>query len=409
MQGNSVDPGRERGADPAALPPPAPEAQAFVAPLLAQIRQAIASAGGGIPFAEYMEMALYAPGLGYYSAGLRKFGAGGDFVTAPELSPLFGRCLARQCHQILAALDSGQILEAGAGSGRMAAELLAELERLHTLPERYLILEVSAHLRQVQAETLGRRVPHLLPRVQWLDRLPPAGFRGVVLANEVLDAMPVHRVGLGARSREDLEWYVGDEDGRFAWRAGPVSAPPVTAAIARIREDAGPALGPGYVTEVGLAASAWVRSLGTMLAGGALLVIDYGFPRREFYHPQRSGGTLMCHYRHRAHDDPLILTGLQDITAHVDFTSLAEAAAESGLRVAGYTSQADFLLALDLLAMLESARRDAGEAGRLDLANQVKRLTLPSEMGEVFKVLALTRGIDRPLAGFSGRDRRAGL
>jgi len=375
-------------------------------PLVRLIREALEADGGAIPFARYMELALYAPGLGYYSGRLPKFGAEGDFVTAPELSPLFSRCLARQCAEILAGIPDASVLEVGAGTGRMAADLLAELARLETLPAHYQILELSAALRERQAATLREGVPGLADRVGWLQRLPEPGFRGVVLANEVLDAMPVHRLLFAAEGPR--EYYVGWDDGHFAWRIGVLSTPALEEAVAGVLADLPVPPPPGYVTELGLYQPAWLASVGERLAAGALLVIDYGFPRRELYHPQRAEGTLMCHYRHRSHPDPLILTGLQDITAHVDFTGLAEAGTAAGLRLAGYTSQANFLLGNGLTEALE-AGGVGGTPGYLAQASAVKRLTLPGEMGELFKVMALTRDLPGPLQGFALRDRSGRL
>jgi len=391
--------------DPNAFPPPDGAASRHGERVCARLRAEIESAGGAISFARYMELALYAPGLGYYAAGTRKFGEGGDFVTAPELSPLFSHCLARQCRQVLDGLGAGAILEFGAGSGVMAADILAELERLGGLPARYQILELSADLRARQGETLAARVPHLLERVVWLDRLPDA-FAGVVLANEVLDAMPVHRFGVEAG--QDFEWYVGWEDDGFVWRRGPLSDARLAARITALRGLPGVELPERFESEINLAAEDWMRSVAAILHSGMALIIDYGYPRREYYHPQRAGGTLMCHYRQRAHPDPLILAGLQDITAHVDFTAVAEAAVEGGLDVAGYTTQAHFLLACGLGTVLAELAGD-DPVRHMELAAQVKRLTLPSQMGELFKVLALTRGFDAPLLGFSLRDLRGGL
>lgn len=391
---------------PAGLPHPSPEEAASSAPLVRRIREALAARGGAIPFARYMELALYAPGLGYYSGRLPKLGAKGDFVTAPELSPLFSRCLARQCAQILAEIPDASVLEAGAGSGRMAADLLVELARLEMLPARYQILELSGALRERQAATLQEVVPELCDRVGWLERLPAPGFRGVLLANEVLDAMPVHRLQLAAEGPR--EYYVCWEDGRFAWRIGALSEPALAEAVAEVLGDLPAPPPPGYVMELGLSQPAWVASVGERLAAGVLLVIDYGFPRRELYHPQRAEGTLMCHYRHRAHPNPLILTGLQDMTAHVDFTALGQAGTAVGLRLAGYTSQASFLLANGLTEALE-AGGVGGTPDYLTRANAVKRLTLPGEMGELFKVMALTRNLSGPLRGFALQDRSGRL
>ncbi len=381
---------------PPSLPEPTPEARALSQRLTDLIRAEIAGASGAIPFARFMELALYAPGLGYYSAGSTKFGAAGDFITAPELGPVFAQCLARQCAQILGALPRGDILEAGAGSGALAVQMLLELERLEQLPARYLILEVSGALRARQQARFAEQAPQLLERVHWLDDLPPAGFRGVVLGNELLDAMPVERFRVGANGVVQL--LIGWQENRFVWHEARAN----DALHARVT-----ALGlpEGYVSEIGFAAEGWVRSIADILEQGALLLVDYGFPRAEFYHPQRATGTIMCHYRPRAHADPLTLVGLQDITAHVDFSAVATAGAESGLSLLGYSSQALFLLGcgLDELA----TRIDQADArAYLQFTNAVKKLTLPHEMGELFKAIALGRGIDSALIGFRLQDRR---
>ncbi len=384
--------------DPGKLPAPTADEQAHSAQLAQLIREEIARAGGAIDFAHFMALALYAPGLGYYSAGKTKFGAAGDFVTAPEISPLFARCLAVQCAQVLHTLGGGDLLEVGAGSGRLALDLLTALDAQHALPNTYFILELSADLRARQAHTLRERAPQLAARVQWLNELP-AAFRGVVIANELLDAIPAERFRVGVHGAEQMQVRV--EGDRFVWDARPASAT-LAAQVDPL------SLPVGYVSEINPQAQAWVTSIATRLTAGIVLLIDYGFPRAEFYHPQRSEGTLMCHYRHRAHGDPLILVGLQDITAHVDFTAIAEAAHDAGLSVLGYTSQAAFLLALGLTRFGEEAPQDDTRT-RLAMAQQVKTLTLPSEMGELFKVLALGRGVTPPLLGFTLQDRRARL
>lgn len=373
--------------------------------LSALICDEIAANGGQITFARYMGLALYAPGLGYYSAGSHKLGEAGDFVTAPELSPLFSRCVARQCEQVLAHMGGGDILEVGAGSGVMAADVLAELETRDCLPGCYFILEVSADLRQRQQQTVAARVPHLAGRVYWLDALSVAGFQGVVLANELLDAMPVHVFGVAEKA--SYERYVACGDGRFIWSDGPLSDARLAERIVALADARGE-FAPGYVSEINLAAEDWLRSIAALLTRGMVLLIDYGFPRHEYYHAQRSGGTLMCHYRHRAHPDPLVLPGLQDITAHVDFTALAEVASEAGLTVAGFTTQAYFLLSSGLNEMM--AASDPNDVRQhVLLMQQVKKLTLPSEMGELFKVMALTRDVDVPLLGFTFQDQRRRL
>lgn len=381
------------------LPPPSADEQAHSAALTERIRADIDAHGGAIDFSRFMELALYAPGLGYYSAGQQKFGDAGDFVTAPELGPLFARCLARPCAQILTALGSADILEAGAGSGALAADLMRELEALDSLPRNYFILELSAELRTRQAQTLKLEAPHLFDRVRWLDTLPAQGFRGVIIGNELLDAMPVERFRVTAAGPQQLQ--VGWEKNHFVWRERDADAE-----TQKRIEPLG--LSAQYTSEINFHAEAWVGSVADRLAHGAILLVDYGFPRAEFYHPQRTDGTLMCHYRHRAHADPLIYVGLQDITAHVDFTAIADAGSAAGLALLGYTSQAAFLLDCDLEKILAASDPNDVRA-HLALTQQIKKLTLPQEMGELVKVVALGRDLDRPLAGFRQQDRRARL
>ena len=376
-----------------ALPEPTPEARAHSDRVAERIRGEIAASGGWISFARYMELALYAPGLGYYSAGAKKLGKAGDFVTAPEISPLFGQTLARQVRQVLEA-GFDQVLEVGAGSGALAATLLEELERSGRVPRSYLILELSADLRERSRDTLAARVPHLLERVAWLNRLPPA-FSGVVLGNEVLDAMPVHVVRMHVGRTE--EGGVGVRNGRLDWSWRLASGELLEAARAL-------ALTEGFRTEIHLAARGFMRSLAAVLEKGVAFFVDYGFPQKEYYHPQRKGGTIMCHYRHLAHEDPLLLPGLQDITSHVDFSAVAAAAREGGLQLAGYTSQAQFLVNCGITDVM--ARTPAEDGAKfLPLANQANRLMSPAEMGELFKAIAFTRGFDTPLVGFREGDR----
>jgi SAM-dependent MidA family methyltransferase len=380
-----------------ALPEPTPGARAHSERVAERIRDEIAASGGWISFVRYMELALYAPGLGYYSAGARKLGKAGDFVTAPEISPLYGQTLARQVRQIL---DAGleEVLEVGAGSGALAATLLEELDRAGRLPRSYLILELSADLRERSRDTLAARVPHLLERVAWLNRLPPA-FSGVVLGNEVLDAMPVHIVRVEKGKIE--EGGVGMRGERLDWSWRVASGDVLEAARAL-------ELPEGFRTEVALAARAFVRSLADILERGVALFVDYGFPRKEYYHAQRREGTLMCHYRHHAHADPFFFPGLQDITSHVDFSAIAAAALEGGLEIAGYTSQAQFLVNCGITEVM--ARTPAEDRSAfLPLANQANRLMSPAEMGELFKVIALVRGFSAPLIGLTEGDRRQAL
>jgi SAM-dependent MidA family methyltransferase len=380
------------------LPAPTPDALAHSQRVAAHLRTLIDAAGGWIPFSHYMEAALYAPGLGYYAAGAMKFGAAGDFVTAPELTPLFGRTLAHALAPVLAE-TSGEVLELGAGSGRLAVDLLGELERLDALPARYSILEVSADLRQRQQETIARALPQLAGRVQWLDALP-AHFSGVILGNEVLDALPAELV----RWTESgpLSRGVIVEGEAFAWQDHPIADP-----VLRARADALD-VAPGYVSEINLAANALVASLAECLDRGLILMIDYGFVAAEYYHPQRHMGTLRAHYRHHALDDPFYLPGLCDLTAHVDFSAVAQAGTAAGLELAGYTSQAGFLLNSGLTELLmQTPPSDA--AAYLPQANAVQRLVSPAEMGELFKVIGFSKGGIAPLAGFARGDRRHSL
>lgn len=380
----------------ATLPEPSPSAIAHSQLLTEMIQHKIAEAGGMLSFVEFMSLALYAPGLGYYNVGTRKFGAEGDFVTAPELSPLFSQCLAQQCQQVIKELAGGNILELGAGSGVMARDILQELARLSALPETYFILEPSAELRQRQQLFLKEQLPtELFARVNWLMRLPTSPFNGVILANEVLDAMPVHRFQV--MEQTVAEYYVIHEGTQFKWHIAPTHNAMLRVSIDHL------ALSTGYTSEINLILPAWIHSLADILSTGMILLIDYGFPRVEYYHPQRTQGTLMCHYRHQAHTNPLILVGLQDITAHVDFTAIAKSAIKAGLRIAGYTNQANFLLACGLIERLANYNTSDIKT-YLSYAQQVKTLILPSEMGELFKVMALTRALEMPLLGFAQDD-----
>jgi SAM-dependent MidA family methyltransferase len=369
--------------------------------LAERIREVIAAAGGWISFARYMEMALYEPGLGYYSAGARKLGSDGDFVTAPEVAPLFSRCLAGQCAEVLVALGGGDLMELGAGSGAMAAAMLAELESLGALPERYLILDVSADLRDRQRATLAAAVPQLINRVEWLDRLPER-FRGVVVANEVLDALSVERFAW-REGRVQALGVTATSD-RFEW-AEVAAAPGLRAAVDRIHTDCGAHWPEGYTSEVAMGLAPWLAAVAQGLERGVVLFVDYGLPRREFYAAERRSGTLLCHFRHRFNDDPFARPGLQDITSWVDFTAVAEAAETAGLEVAGYTTQAHFLIGNEIGERLNDVS-GLDLVSRVNLSRQAMMLTLPGEMGERFKVIALTKGYDAPLRGFAVRDLR---
>jgi SAM-dependent MidA family methyltransferase len=361
------------------------------------IRQTITQAGGWISFERYMELALYAPGVGYYSAGVVSIGQKGDFVTSPEISPLFAHALARQAAQIIAT-TGGQILELGAGNGTLAAELLQQLERDQALPSRYYILELSSALRERQMLTLSERAPQLASRVEWLRQLPDQ-FTGFIFGNEVLDALPVRT--LTWRDDGLMERGVTVVDDQLVWQERAVNEPELQRAAQKIE------VAPLYASELSIAAPALTRTLAGLLQSGVILFIDYGFGQSEFYHPQRSTGTLMCHYRQYAHDDPFFLPGVQDITAHVNFSAIAECASECGARLLGYTSQAQFLINCGITDLL--AQTPAHQSSRyLPLASGVQILTSPAEMGELFKVIAVGNLSDS-LLGFRTGDRRRQL
>jgi SAM-dependent MidA family methyltransferase len=377
------------------LPAPGPEEESWSGKLTRVIVDEIESSGGVIAFSRFMELALYEPRYGYYVSGLRKFGERGDFVTAPELGDLFSRCLVKLVVHVLDQLEHGEVLEVGAGSGIMAAQMLQALDGQGKRPCRYLILEISDDLRRRQREMIEARAPRCLDRVRWLTQLPES-FAGVILANEVADALPVDRFcvcqgrvqGIGVGRRAD-----GFTDRPYAPRGAGWDQ------LSRLE------LAEGYCSEIGLHAQAWMRTLCRTLNAGVFIVVDYGYPASELYHPMRSDGTLMCHYHHHAHRNPYTHVGLQDITAHVDFSALARCACESGQSVLGFTSQASFLLSLGILDLIES-KPDASHADSILLAQQVKRLTLPSEMGESFKALAVGPAEGESLPGFTLADHR---
>lgn len=377
--------------------------QAHQEALFAYLKAIYQQQKGLLSFADFMNIALYAPGLGYYSAGSMKFGPEGDFVTAPEISSFFSQCLAHQCLPILQAQKDGAILELGAGTGRLASDLLKTLAEHHCLPSRYFILEVSADLKARQQQTLQAAIPEYYDRITWLTSLQSFSFQGILLANEVIDALPVHLFKID--DDKILEGRVILEN--EAWRLiydEPISAgliEAVTALQAQLPEP----LASGYVSEILLSLQPWLNSLATCLTQGIMLFIDYGFPAHEYYHPSRHMGTLMCHTRHRAHGDPLQNIGLQDITSHVDFTALAQAGLNAGLQLSGFTTQSAFLLANGLL---ELAEKNFSEDIKQNIqqSQQIQMLTAPHEMGELFKVMAFSKKCDLPLQGFSLRDHR---
>ena len=383
---------------PVTLPAPGAEAAQHSASLTESIQRDITAQSGWISFARFMELALYSPGLGYYAAGAHKFGEAGDFITAPELSPLFGRTVARQVAEIMAQ-SAAHILELGAGSGKLAVDMLAELEQLGSLPKSYAILEVSADLRARQQTLLCERLPHLLGRVHWLDELPER-FSGAIVANEVLDALPVHLVHW--RDSSITERGVAANGHGFIWQERAINDADLLHAAQQIK------VPDDYVSEICLAARGLINSLAQRLGQGAMLFIDYGFGAREYYHPQRSSGTLMCHYRHHAHDDPFFLPGLQDITAHVNFTDIAECGIDAGLELAGYTSQAFFLINCGITDLLKDTQPE-NLRDYLPLSAQLQKLTSPAEMGELFKVIALGKELANPLSGFASGDQTRSL
>ncbi len=378
----------------ASLPIPTPQAQISSQQLANLIQQKIKQAGGWVDFATFMHMALYTPSLGYYSGGAKKFGMGGDFVTAPEISPLFAQTLARQAMQVLAE-TRGNVLELGAGTGRLVADLLLELQKLNQLPRQYFILEISDYLRQIQLETLQKKLPsELFNRVAWLETLPQ-DFIGLIFGNEVLDAIPVHLIH--HTSQGFLERGV-TFDKEFVWQDKHLEAGGLGDLVSAH------SLPNDYLTEVCPAATALINSLSNMLKKGVILMLDYGFSAREYYHLQRNQGTLMCHYQHYAHSNPLINVGLQDITAHVNFTSIAEAGVNHGLQLSGYCTQAQFLMNCGMLDILAKVSPN-DLATYAPLAAAAQKLLSPAEMGELFKVIALSKGCSADLVGFKSGDK----
>ena len=383
------------------LPEPNEAASKHSQALQNTIRAEISVAAGWISFARYMELVLYAPGTGYYSNNIPKFGSTGDFVTAPEISSLFGRTIAQQVLQVFQYMDKGgnNILEFGAGTGKLALDLLLELERLGELPERYFILEVSAGLRRRQQELFARYLPHLISRIEWLEYLPTT-FEGLMIANEVLDAMPIHLVMWHDKTL--LERGVTWSNGGFQWSdrllvAGELfnTARKVGCQINASND---------YISEINLAANAFIKSLADILQRGAVLLIDDGFGHKEYYHPQRDKGTLVCHYRHYVHDDPFYLPGLQDITSHINFSAITEVTKGGQLELLGYTTLANFLINCGITKILEQTPVE-NSIDYLPLAGQLQRLVSPAEMGDLFKVIAFGRGIPQPMIGFITGDK----
>jgi SAM-dependent MidA family methyltransferase len=384
------------------LPLPSDAAREASDRLADKLRRSIIEQAGPIGFDEYMRIALYEPGLGYYLGNAINFGVDGDFVTAPELSSLFGASVARQCFEILQH-TGGDILEFGAGNGFLCAHVLTTLDELGVVPERYMILELNPLMRERQLQTLQALAPHLLSRVEWLHDRPRCKMNGVILANEIIDALPVKI--FRTVDGEIHERRVAQLDDRFTWFETP--APEWLASTVRARVDASIiAGGSDYVSEINTSIEPWVNDLSRIMDHTVALIFDYGFSRADYYSRDRTQGTLMCHFRHRKHNNPFWFPGLQDITASVDFTALAEAADSSGIRVAGFSEQGNFLLASGLLDDAQRRTEKGNDRTLARIAFETKILTLPSEMGSRFKVLALTKGYNAPLSGFQFRDDR---
>ncbi|HET6546233.1 MAG TPA: SAM-dependent methyltransferase [Rhodanobacteraceae bacterium] len=386
----------------AALPDPGDDERAHSEALAAAIRDEIA-ATGPMPFSRFMERCLYAPGLGYYSAGRTRFGAAGDFVTAPELGSLFAATIAASLAPTLRALGPrADFLEIGGGSGAFAETCIGELAALDVLPRRYAILEPSADLRERQRRRLGAALPApTMARVEWLDRPPHEPWRGVLFANEVVDALPVTRFAIDAGAVFEEHVVLRGED--FARVNRPADAL-IGSAVREAERDLEAPFADGYRSEILPQLPYWIAAVMGMLTNGHALFVDYGYPRREYYLPERRDGTLVCHYRHRAHADPLILPGLQDLTAFVDFTALAQAGHAAGFALAGYFTQARFLLGSGLSDRFTRLVADADDITRYRLAQEVRRLTLPADMGERFQVIAFARGIDHALPDVQAYD-----
>ena len=358
-----------------------------------------------LTFSKFMELALYSPGLGYYSGGLPKIGKTGDFITAPEVSPIFSRCLARQAAQVLKQLNESNIIEFGAGQGTMAKDILLELENIGQPIHRYYIVEVSADLKARQQETFTKNLSEeLLNKIIWLDELPKTPISAVILANEVLDAMPFERLRIEPdRALQGFVKFNSDSQ-HFDWDYKTITDTDLQKFANQLIQHIGEPSELGYETEINLNIRPWLQSLSDILSNGAVILVDYGYNRHEYYQPARVMGTLRCHYQHRAHNNPFFYPGIQDITAHVDFTAVAEDAFDSGFKIAGFTTQAHFLMASGLLEMSVNPETDITE--QIKIAQQIKTLTLPDEMGETFKVIALTKNFDQSLLGFSIRDLR---
>ena len=389
------------------LPPLRPDEQAHSERLLVIIHEELAQHDNWLSFERYMELSLYAPGLGYYSAGSHKLGEGGDFTTAPEISSLFSGCIANQCAEVLQRVHGGHVLELGAGSGIMAVDMLLRLEKLGRLPDQYCILEVSADLQQRQQALLQQKVPHLFHKLRWLQSLP-AQFNGFIVANEVLDALPVKRFCMMNEVIHELG--VGVVESQLAWQARPADAC-LQQTVAALMTEIGHTFDNGYCSEINLLLPRWISSLSETLQRGVLLFVDYGLPRKQYYSIDRTQGTLNCFFRHHQHDNPFLNVGMQDITAWVDFTLLAQSGVDAGLELNGFATQAHWLMGAGIASLLHDAMNDSEltDIQRWRLSQQAQQLMLPDGMGETFKAMSFSKDVDIEPGGFSVRDLRDSL
>ena len=384
------------------LPSPDSKAQSHSEKLSAYIKKMIDRHGGSIGFDEYMDLVLYQQDLGYYSSGNQKFGPRGDFVTAPEISPLFSKCLASQCAQILGDFEDPCILEIGAGTGTMAKDLLLVLEKSNSLPEKYFIFEISSDLKLKQQKLLKQYIPRYIDRIIWIDSLPERKFNGLVLANEVLDALPVKRF----KKESDLfkEVKVSFTGNDFYWVDAPASHE-LTNALEKIEDELLKPFPENYCSEININLKIWLDSIQSVMGKGVILFIDYGYSMSDYYHPERSDGNLLCYYRHHVHDDPFFYPGLQDITTSVDFTSVAKNAEEIGLNISGYTNQSYFLISCGLDDLVPDMSL-LNTKSQTQISKELRTLLMPDEMGERFKFMALTKKYNKELLGFSKIDQR---
>jgi len=384
------------------LPIPSPEAQSHSEKLSAYIKNLIDRHGGSIGFDEYMNLALYQPGLGYYSSGNQKFGSRGDFITAPQISPLFSKCLASQCLQIMDDFKEATILELGAGTGVMAKDLLLGLGEHNSLPKKYYILEVSADLKIRQQKLLKRAIPEYIDNIIWLDCLPEKKFKGLVLANEVLDALPVKRFKKESNLFKEVKVTVSDNN--FCW-IDTIANVELVDTLTKLEGKLSAPFPDNYHSEININLKMWLDSIQSSIEKGVILFIDYGYTMPDYYHPEKFDGNLSCYYRHRVHSDPFFYPGLQDITTSVDFTSVAHYAKKIGLNINGFTNQVYFLFGCGLDNLVPDMN-SLDTKSQIKLSQELRTLTMPDEMGERFKFMALTKEYDKELLGFSKMNQK---